>query len=246
MIRAGVTLLGVALVLAASAGAARAQLYRWVDEQGVAHYGHGIDAVPERFRQGIQPYVPPEVKPAAPGPTYREQIHPMCGKARTVDVGLDAEVARVLKRVFTEEVRKDIFPFKIETFIVLDEKQYPAGFICYGWGDMRVHTIIVPVNTLVGGLGATELERQLAQLLSHELAHAARHATAEGRAGQVEREADELGVYYYERAGYDCRTWIPINPPYQGYADRAMVQTACYLAKQGLRPPRRPLAISPR
>ncbi|HEV8585184.1 MAG TPA: DUF4124 domain-containing protein [Methylomirabilota bacterium] len=242
MIRAGVTLFGVALVLAAWAGAAHAQLYRWVDEQGVAHYGHGIDAVPERFRKGIQPYVPPEVKPADKGPTHREQIHPMCGKARTVDVGLDVEVARVFKKVFTDEVRKDIFPFKIETFIVLDEQQYPAGFICYGREETRLHTIIVPVNTLVGGLGAAELERQLAQLLAHELAHATRHATHDGRAGQVEREADELGVYYYERAGYDCRSWIPINPPHHGYADRAMVQLACYLAKQGLRPPRRPLA----
>jgi hypothetical protein len=237
--RAGATLLGVVLVLAASAGVARAQLYRWVDENGNAHYGTGIDAVPERFRKDIQPYVPPEVKAASPGPRDRERLHPMCAKSRTVDVGLDAELARVYKRVFTEEVRKDIFPFGIEMFTVLDEQNYPAGFICYGWGEMRVHTIIVPVNTLVHGLGATELERTLAQLLAHELAHAARHAKAEGRTGQVEREADELGVYYSERAGYDCRTWRPVNPPHQGYADRAMVELACHVAKQGLRPPRR-------
>jgi hypothetical protein len=236
----------VALLLAASADAARAQLYRWTDEQGVPHYGSGIDAVPERFRQGIQPYVPPEVKQEMSGPRDRERLHPMCAKSRTVDVGLDGELQRVYRRLFTEEVRKDIFPFRVEMFTVFDEQRYPAGFICYGFDDTRVHTIIVPVSTFIHGLAATELERQLAQLLAHELAHATRHAKAEGRTGQVEREADELGVYYYERAGYDCRTWWPVNPPHHGYADKAMVELACQVAKRGLRPPRRPLVTAPR
>ena len=233
-------LLGVALLLGASAGLARAQLYRWTDENGNVHYGSGIDAVPERFRKSIQPYVPPEVKPANVGPRDRERLHPMCAKSRTVDIGLGDELQRIYRRLFTEEVRKDIFPFRVEMFTVLDEQQYPAGFICYGYDDTRVHTIIVPVNTFIHGLGATELERQLAQLLSHELAHATRHSKAEGRTGQVEREADELGVYYYDRAGYDCRTWWPVNPPHRGYADAEMVKMACQLAKLGLRPPRRP------
>ena len=51
-----------------------------------------------------------------------------------------------------------------------------------------------------------------------------------------ELEADELGIYYFARAGYDCGHWLSKSPP---YADAATVRAACDLAIQGLRPPRR-------
>lgn len=67
-------------VVAACVAPAAAQVYRWVDEYGVVHYGQGIDAVPERYRgsavlQGYhaRPAAPPkaEASPhaAAAGPT---------------------------------------------------------------------------------------------------------------------------------------------------------------------------------
>jgi hypothetical protein len=43
--------LGVGLLLVGLlATAARAQVYHWVDEQGVIHYTSGIESVPERYR----------------------------------------------------------------------------------------------------------------------------------------------------------------------------------------------------
>jgi predicted aspartyl protease len=47
------------LALAAAIGLAPqpldAQIYRWVDEAGVPHYGEGIDTVPERYRANATP-----------------------------------------------------------------------------------------------------------------------------------------------------------------------------------------------
>jgi predicted aspartyl protease len=40
----------IAIVLTASP--ALAQMYRWTDERGQAHYSQGIDSVPQRFRAG--------------------------------------------------------------------------------------------------------------------------------------------------------------------------------------------------
>lgn len=60
----------VAGLLVLTASPAAAQFYRWVDERGVAHYGEGLAAVPERYRTGAVPLglrnSPPEPA-AAPG-----------------------------------------------------------------------------------------------------------------------------------------------------------------------------------
>jgi predicted aspartyl protease len=72
MIRATVLALalGVAL-LAAVPEPARAQIYRWVDERGTAHYVDGLDNVPQRYRSratslGMRnaPAAPPAAAPA--------------------------------------------------------------------------------------------------------------------------------------------------------------------------------------
>jgi predicted aspartyl protease len=60
----------LALLLALAAVAfwpatARAQMYRWTDEQGGTHYSQGIDSVPARFRSKAELLVYPE-RPAAP------------------------------------------------------------------------------------------------------------------------------------------------------------------------------------
>lgn len=58
------------LLLLGLAAAAGAQMYRWTDERGQAHYGHGLDSVPERYRNNARllslPAPPPESRPASP------------------------------------------------------------------------------------------------------------------------------------------------------------------------------------
>lgn len=47
--------LGLALFLLGTVGPGAAQIYRWTDEQGNAHYAEGIDSVPERYRSRAVP-----------------------------------------------------------------------------------------------------------------------------------------------------------------------------------------------
>jgi hypothetical protein len=54
----------VALAVAASAGPAHAQLYRWLNEQGEVHFTQGLENVPERFRAGARLLGYPEASPA--------------------------------------------------------------------------------------------------------------------------------------------------------------------------------------
>lgn len=71
-----VRLVGLLLVIVAVlAGAAsvEAQMYRWTDEKGQAHYSEGLSSVPERSRSTAQPLLYPTTsspaeapKPAAP------------------------------------------------------------------------------------------------------------------------------------------------------------------------------------
>jgi hypothetical protein len=43
------------LAVAAAAGPGWAQIFRWIDERGVAHYSEGLDSIPERHRAGAVP-----------------------------------------------------------------------------------------------------------------------------------------------------------------------------------------------
>ncbi len=52
---AGLIALTVAALVAGAAVPARAQVYRYVDEQGHAHYVEGLDRVPERYRARAVP-----------------------------------------------------------------------------------------------------------------------------------------------------------------------------------------------
>jgi len=45
---------------------ARAQIYRWVDDNGIPHFADGIDSVPDRYRSKA---VPLGIKNAPPGPS---------------------------------------------------------------------------------------------------------------------------------------------------------------------------------
>jgi Aspartyl protease/Domain of unknown function (DUF4124) len=54
----------VALAVAAPAGPAHAQLYRWLNEQGEVHFTQGLENVPERYRAGARLLGYPEASPA--------------------------------------------------------------------------------------------------------------------------------------------------------------------------------------
>jgi predicted aspartyl protease len=51
-------------VLVTSAGA---QVYHWVDDQGVVHYTTGIESVPERYRSAARAMAMSSVEPPQPG-----------------------------------------------------------------------------------------------------------------------------------------------------------------------------------
>jgi hypothetical protein len=83
--------------------------------------------------------------------------------------------------------------------------------------------------------GEVVMARAFAHLLAHLAMHPRPPVDDEARA-RAEAEADETGVFFFERAGYDCNRWE--NP---GEYLRN-VRIACNLAKQGerLHTPRRP------
>ena len=65
MIRAAVLVVAAILLLGRPAPS-EAQIYRWVDEQGVPHFSEGIDSVPERYRPTA---VPLGLRNAPPAPS---------------------------------------------------------------------------------------------------------------------------------------------------------------------------------
>ena len=51
---------------------ARAQAYRWVDEQGKVHYAEGLDSVPHQYRTTAKPIEFPKAPPPPPPPEKTE------------------------------------------------------------------------------------------------------------------------------------------------------------------------------
>jgi hypothetical protein len=89
-----------------------------------------------------------------------------------------------------------------------------------------------------------DAETPVAITVAHELAHVVLHQgrSAGATTTRDEIEADTLGVFYFERAGYDCRRWIERQGVAytEGYAPpearRLLAETACADAKRGVRP----------
>jgi hypothetical protein len=106
-------------------------------------------------------------------------------------------------------------------------------------------TILVPVDALTRLRGLDgDFAEKLAQLLAHELAHIPLHHHVAGAArplAQRELEADELGAYWYARAGYACDAWIDrawLTRTAGGPdAQRAAVARGCARARSGAGPP---------
>jgi predicted aspartyl protease len=55
------------LVIGAFVTSVGAQVYHWVDEQGVVHYTTGIESVPERYRAAARALAVSSVEPPPPG-----------------------------------------------------------------------------------------------------------------------------------------------------------------------------------
>jgi predicted aspartyl protease len=69
MFRATAAAVLLIVVLAVEARTARAEIYRWTDEQGNPHYSQGLDSVPERFRAAARPVAPQSAPAPAPAGT---------------------------------------------------------------------------------------------------------------------------------------------------------------------------------
>jgi len=95
-------------------------------------------------------------------------------------------------------------------------------------------TITVSETRLARALRGRTGELDLARGVAHYLAHLAWNPTptkvTAANQDVITHQAEELGVYYYQKAGYDCSRWE--NP---GEYLRH-VRIACNLAKQGVRP----------
>jgi hypothetical protein len=66
LIRALGLLLALAPAYLCGGSPAWAQMYRWTDDQGAAHYSQGLDSVPERYRSRAQLLVYPATPAATP------------------------------------------------------------------------------------------------------------------------------------------------------------------------------------
>ena len=235
-----VAVLSITFVLFGSAPAAAA--YRWEDERGNVHYAQTLDTVPPSYRSHAQQIAsPPTPRPPA-NLTARSQGHPMkdaCDPraplGAEIPTAMRSLVDRVYDRVFTKEVRADTGASAISLVIVdrpISNLRGPAVACMPGAGHGR--SIVVTGDFLRRSLDAGELETSLARTLARELAHHALHGPGRRplpEPEQREREADALGIYYYERAGYDCRDWAASATA----RDRDALRAACDLARRGAR-----------
>jgi hypothetical protein len=145
-----------------------------------------------------------------------------------------ATVADVLGKLTTSEVRSDTGGDTIAVHIVDRRlvRMHALAFACWA-SPGRPPVIVLTGDLLREYAGRGRLEIGLAQTLSHELAHHALHTRApHARLEHAarERQAEELAIYYYEQAGYDCRQWRASS-----LMDSGAVRAACDLAKRGAR-----------
>lgn len=174
---------------------------------------------------------------------------PLCAQAKAVTSPWDSEIREVWARLWpivaVEAGRRDV------TAVVV-EGGHLAAWTC---GDTSAATIAIPAATLRSiqtWAGRRDTKAMIGQLVAHELAHVVLHQNAPARSIDLvtrEYEADELGAYYFERAGFNCRVWVEGIGLWKrgGYASdadqREAVGRACDLAKQGQRPPRRAVQL---
>ena len=168
---------------------------------------------------------------------------PLClPKAVPVNSPWDREVNALFTRLV--ETAGDDLRGRDPIVVVVEGDDLPAAGACGGAG--LPSTILLSARMLrAADTWRPEIrELIIATRLAHEIAHVTLHQER-GRGlpfKQKEAEADALGAYYLERAGFDCRRWVAgIGTWYGGgYASdtdqRTIVELACALAKRGERP----------
>jgi hypothetical protein len=132
------------------------------------------------------------------------------------------------------------------------QRRAPLAVVVHGDGlhlasicgtSSRVTVLISTRLLRVASTWPTEQRRSmLAATVAHELAHIALHENAADVPRDVkETEAEALGVYYFERAGLDCRRWVAgLGTWFRAGSSpqhRATIRDACEAAKRGERPP---------
>ena len=163
----------------------------------------------------IQDWAPGWNPDCSPGGYYRGTT--------PVRTSWDGEIRRIMVRLLaTPEVRTDLGPHQVDLLVVVPGPNAPWGgaWAC-GATNSFEQTIIFTSTLLRAHSNAARFELGVGQTLAHELAHVAVHKfwhAAQIPAKAREHEADELGIYYFERAGYDCRLWQPKTHPHYANA----------------------------
>lgn len=175
--------------------------------------------------------------------------YPLCFEGMTrVTSPWDGDVQHSYNRVW-HVVSSELRGRTVSVSVIDSSERYNlAGAVC---SDSHRSSIIVFLKRLEARQSEPDPEAALASIIAHEFAHIVLHQDdkvkgtfpRDWRTGEY--EADELGVYYFERAGYDCRRWIdsdflPARAVYDSLENvRQALKVACALAKAGTRPPRR-------
>jgi len=133
--------------------------------------------------------------------------------------------------------------------IVVVKSGTTPGRPAFACGYRQHATIAVTASAVAEVMESAEPPLLLARLIAHELAHVSLGHLDAGRAGNDrtdEIDADTLGTYYFERAGYDCRRWVAevtrvwrASHWASSEDERKGIGKACDAAKRGERIPRR-------
>ena|ERR1051325_60182 len=151
----------------------------------------------------------------------------------------DGQLHHVFERLWTA-AGADIGFEDVAIVAVDGPASLPTAWTC---GDVRRTTVAFTVRALSRLNTFPEPDDLVAITVAHELAHVVLHFRSLTKTTDTEEiEADTLGVYYFERAGYDCRRWARGDGYFMPIERRDAAAVACAGAKRGLRPPlpRRP------
>jgi hypothetical protein len=169
-------------------------------------------------------------------------------EAVAVETPWDADVRRVLERLHGSSG-----PGAARTppaiVVVTGPPMTRPGHFVDAW--ICGPTIVLHANAVADAARSADLHRILATIVAHELAHLVLgHGTSTRDPVQLEFEADALGAYFFDKAGYDCAWWVARSRSLVGrsaqYAPRERgllaarydaVQSGCALARQGGAPP---------
>lgn len=173
-----------------------------------------------------------------PHPTW---TRPLCAPEFVpVTTTLDPLVARAFARIHSA-AHADV-PSGMDLAVVVADGRDRDASLCAL--DRTTGVVILGLRGLRVAAQEADTEQIIAWNIAHEIAHAALHVGTATPYARAELEADDLGVLFFERAGYDCRWVITMKRDHtiyrQGSRDEsvARVTEACRLAKLGQRPPR--------